>query len=49
MKGGDEMNKRLNVELDDKLKKEFKLRCVQEGKTITQKVWELIDEYLKHS
>ena len=39
--------KRLAVELDDKLHREFKLRALQKGKSMREYVMELIQNELK--
>jgi hypothetical protein len=41
------IKKRLNVELDEDMMKQFKGRCGLEGKKINEVVVGLIDEYLK--
>jgi hypothetical protein len=39
--------KRLNFNVPDKLAQEFKIRCVKEGRGMTDVLLELMKEYLK--
>lgn len=38
---------RLTVEIDEELKKSFRIEAIKEGKDLTEKVIELIQEYLR--
>lgn len=43
------MKDKITFQLEDELKKKFRIKCVEEGKKLGQKLVELVEEWLNPS